>query len=130
MTQTANDRQVGGDHYQKKEYQHWDWVCDINLHYLLGCATKYVARWRDKNGVQDLEKAIHYLDKAMERKIPDRHAHQWSEIYRRFYDQLPEAEAEIVRHIIAGHYGGAVTRINLLIAAETDQESSKPEPQG
>lgn len=118
MHSTANDRQVGGDHYKKTEYQHWDWVCDINLHYLLACATKYVARWRDKNGIQDLEKSIHYLEKAMERHIPDRYAYQWSEVYRRFYDQLPDKEAEIVRLIIAGAYGSAIARVGLLIEAE------------
>jgi len=127
---TANDRQVGGDHYQKKEYQHWDWVCDINLHYLLGCATKYVARWRDKNGVQDLEKAVHYLEKAMERHIPDRHGHENSPRYHNFYSQLPDKEAEIVRLIIMGAYGSAVTRILDIIAAEADaQRSPTPAPQ-
>lgn len=126
MTSTsANDRQVGGDHYQKKEYQHWDWVCDINLHYLLACATKYVARWRDKNGVQDLEKSVHYLEKAMERRVPDRHGHEGSPRYENFYRQLPDKEAEIVRLIIMGAYQSAVTRIELLIAAEQAESATE-----
>lgn len=115
-----NARQVGGEHYQKMIYQHWDWVCDIDLHYLLACATKYVARWRQKNGVQDLEKAIHYLDKAMERKVPDRHAYVGSEKYRRFYSQLPQEEEEITKHIIMGSYAGAQRRIRELIASCED----------
>lgn len=61
-----NDRQVGGTHYQST-YQHWDWVDDIDMDYLLGCATKYLTRWRSKNGLPDIEKAIHYLDKRIER---------------------------------------------------------------
>jgi hypothetical protein len=60
---SANDRQVGGDHY-KKEYQHWDFVTDTGLPYLLGCFTKYVTRWRGKNGMEDLQKSLHYLQKA------------------------------------------------------------------
>jgi hypothetical protein len=32
----------------------------------MGCATKYVSRWRKKNGVQDLEKAKHYCEKLKE----------------------------------------------------------------
>lgn len=60
----SNDiKQVGGTHYES-DYQHWSWVSDINLGYLEGCATKYIARWRGKNGVQDVEKAITYLKKA------------------------------------------------------------------
>lgn len=71
MTEKANDRQVGGDHY-KSEYQHWDFVPDVGVNYLLGTASKYVTRWRKKNGIQDLEKAIHYIDKFCEHYEPFR----------------------------------------------------------
>lgn len=64
----ANEYQIGGEHYQS-EYQHWDLVCDTNMHYLLGCATKYISRWRKKNGIQDLRKSLHYLTKADEQDI-------------------------------------------------------------
>jgi hypothetical protein len=56
--------QVGGDHYHA-EYQHWDWIVDIKMGYLEGCATKYVSRWWKKNGVQDLEKARTYIEKLL-----------------------------------------------------------------
>ncbi len=59
---SANNRQVGGDHY-KGTYQHWDFVVETQMHYLLGCATKYVTRHRKKNGKEDLEKAKHYIEK-------------------------------------------------------------------
>lgn len=62
---SVNQRQVGGDHY-KAEYQHWDFVERNGLGYLEGCATKYVSRWRKKNGVQDLEKSLHYVEKLIE----------------------------------------------------------------
>ena len=125
---SANDKQHGGTHYIKREYQHWDWVCDINLHYLLACATKYVSRWREKNGVEDLRKATHYLDKAMEQHIPDRHGHERNTCYRRFYSQLPPEEAEITKQIIAGHYHGAVTRIEALISSVAVE--GEPDSQG
>lgn len=63
---SANTRQVGGDHYAS-EYQHWDFVrVALAGRYLEGQITKYVARWRKKNGVQDIDKARHYLDKLAE----------------------------------------------------------------
>jgi Protein of unknwon function (DUF3310) len=62
---SANDRQVGGDHYQA-DIQHWDWVWSNDLNYFEGQITKYVMRARKKNGLQDLEKARHFLDKYME----------------------------------------------------------------
>ena len=61
----ANERQVGGTHYQA-EIQHWDYVLANGLGYLEGQITKYVTRWRKKGGVEDLEKARHYLEKLIE----------------------------------------------------------------
>lgn len=62
---SANDDQVGGDHY-KAEFQHWDFVEENGIGYLEGCATKYATRWRHKAGVEDVKKAIHYVEKLME----------------------------------------------------------------
>jgi hypothetical protein len=61
----ANESQIGGTHYKTK-YEHWDLAVVIPLGYLEGCATKYVSRWRKKGGIQDLMKAMHYLDKLIE----------------------------------------------------------------
>ena len=64
----ANQTQVGGDHYRSDGIQHWDLITDnYGPTYLLGCATKYLARHRKKNGKQDLEKAEHYLRKLSEK---------------------------------------------------------------
>lgn len=61
----ANDMQVGGNHY-RSDLQHWDVVSQYNVPYLEGCASKYVSRWRKKNGLQDLEKALHFATKLRE----------------------------------------------------------------
>jgi hypothetical protein len=61
----ANDRQVGGKHYQAK-YQFWDLAVDLQMDYLEGSTACYVARWRKKGGREDLEKALHYLEKIKE----------------------------------------------------------------
>lgn len=62
---SANDHQVGGEHY-KSNYQHWDFVSETGMNYLLANATKYISRFHKKNGIQDLKKAMHYVDKAIE----------------------------------------------------------------
>jgi len=62
----ANDRQVGGDHYQNKAIQPWDYIIANNLGYLEGNVVKYVSRWKEKHGLEDLKKARHYLDKLIE----------------------------------------------------------------
>lgn len=66
---TANKRQIGGAHYKKASksgQEHWDVVDDFNLDYFQGQITKYVMRWKDKNGMADLEKALHTLQKYIE----------------------------------------------------------------
>lgn len=62
----AKDTQVGGDHYAKREIQPWDIIDCYGLDFYAGNALKYLLRYRDKNGVEDLKKARHYLDKLIE----------------------------------------------------------------
>lgn len=62
----ANKIQVGGQHYKTGTFEHWDWTERQGIGYLEGCASKYVARFRDKGGRQDLQKAVHYVDKLIE----------------------------------------------------------------
>ena len=65
---SANDYQVGGNHYAKGgAFQHWDLIEDNGIGYIEGCATKYVTRWRDKaEPLKDLNKAKHYVVKLLE----------------------------------------------------------------
>lgn len=78
MSQT-NLLQIGGDHYKGTSYQHWDFVVAVSMRYLEGCATKYVVRHRHKNGVQDLEKARHYIDKITELYVAQKYTNARAE---------------------------------------------------
>jgi len=60
-----SDTQIGGTHYLSS-IQAWDYILANELGYLEGNIIKYVTRHRKKNGVQDLEKALHYLQKLIE----------------------------------------------------------------
>ena len=62
----ANAQQVGGAHYAVKAIQPWDFIIANNLGYLEGNIVKYITRWKDKGGVEDLKKAQHYLQKLIE----------------------------------------------------------------
>lgn len=68
---SANERQVSGDHYKKQAIQPWDYIITNQMGYLEGNVIKYVSRYKDKNGIQDLEKAKHYLDKLIEKEKND-----------------------------------------------------------
>ena len=50
----------------KSSIQHWDWVDSNNLDYFQGQITRYVGRWKIKNGIEDLGKAAHMLEKYIE----------------------------------------------------------------
>lgn len=60
--------QVGGNHYAKCAIQPIDYIMANKLDYLQGNVIKYVTRYKDKNGVEDLEKAAHYLRIMIERE--------------------------------------------------------------
>jgi hypothetical protein len=66
MRDRANEKQVGGAHYAVKTIQPWDYIIANNLGYLEGNVVKYVSRWKDKGGIEDLKKAQHYLQKLIE----------------------------------------------------------------
>lgn len=64
---SANSIQVGGEHYRKYgNLQPWDAIIAWGCGYLDGAAIKYIARYKDKGGINDLKKAIHYLQKLIE----------------------------------------------------------------
>jgi hypothetical protein len=64
--------QVGGTHYQGYDYQPIELIEDLKLNFTEGCILKYVIRFRDKGGKEDLLKALDYvkreLIKLLERK--------------------------------------------------------------
>lgn len=60
------DFQVGGNHYKSDPIEHWTYVMENNIPYMEAQIIRYVVRWRKKNGMQDLEKAKHYLEKLIE----------------------------------------------------------------
>jgi len=54
-------KQVGGNHY-RKAIQPWDIIEEWQLNFWAGNVLKYLLRYPYKNGVEDLEKAKHYLE--------------------------------------------------------------------
>ena len=57
-------KQIGGTHY-KTDIQPWDVFLDWGLDPWLCNVVKYVQRHHKKNGLEDLQKALHYLEFAV-----------------------------------------------------------------
>ena len=62
----ATDTQIGGDHYTKLAIQPMRYSMENKLDPLQHTIIKYVTRFRDKNGIEDLEKAKHCIDMLIE----------------------------------------------------------------
>lgn len=66
MGMSALDIQVGGEHYKTKKIQPIEY-CEANkLSACESAVVKYITRWREKGGIQDLNKIKHYVDLLIE----------------------------------------------------------------
>lgn len=62
----ALDVQVAGNHYKDLTIQPVEYIHANGIGYFEGNVIKYVSRWRNKNGIKDLEKAKHYIELLIE----------------------------------------------------------------
>ena len=66
-TESALDRQVGGEHYKNDfKIQPIEFITANNLSFFQGNVIKYVCRYDKKNGIEDLKKIIHYCELQIE----------------------------------------------------------------
>jgi hypothetical protein len=55
-------KQVGGNHYKNYKIQPVEFIIKNNIGFVEGNIIKYVLRFKEKGGVNDLEKAKHYIE--------------------------------------------------------------------
>ena len=58
----ALTKQVGGTHYKKYKIQPIEFCYVNKIPYIESTAIKYLCRWEDKGGIEDLDKAIHFIE--------------------------------------------------------------------
>src|SRR3990172_9131240 len=58
--------QVGGNHYKGLQIQPVEYIQKNKIPFMEGSAIKYLTRWRDKGGIEDLKKAKHFIDMLIE----------------------------------------------------------------
>tara|TARA_R110001599_G_scaffold335614_1_gene552793 strand:+ start:426 stop:629 length:204 start_codon:yes stop_codon:yes gene_type:complete len=63
---SASNKQVGGNHYKDMVIQPFEFIEKNNLGYGVGNVIKYLCRYKTKGGVEDLNKARHYIDLLIE----------------------------------------------------------------
>jgi hypothetical protein len=61
-TSSPLDTQEGGSHYKSMAIQPVEYIHANGIGYFEGCVIKYVSRWKNKNGMEDLRKAKHFIE--------------------------------------------------------------------
>lgn len=130
MTYSANATQVGGAHYAAK-YQHWDLVWEAGMSYFSGQITKYVYRARSKNGLQDLEKALHFVRKYTELMGQDRTSvpTQWVDALVKFLAANPNltpSEVKVLMLMVAPHGPKDLVACASVIEGMIEEYASQP----
>lgn len=64
--QKALDTQIAGNHYKGLAIQPIEFIVKNNLDYIQGNVIKYIVRYKNKNGIEDLKKIKHYIDLLIE----------------------------------------------------------------
>jgi len=67
---TTKPKQVGGSHYTSMKIQPIEFIVANNLEYRVANVVKYACRHGSKNGREDIDKAIHYLEMIRETDYP------------------------------------------------------------
>jgi hypothetical protein len=67
---SALNKQEGGTHYKKYKIQPVEYTVANGLGFLAGSVIKYVTRYKDKGGAEDIRKAMHYLELILEFEYP------------------------------------------------------------
>jgi len=69
MKTQTNEQQVGGNHYERLKIEPVKIFKAFNFNWFQGEILKYTSRFQYKNGDQDLNKAIHISQMAVDLKV-------------------------------------------------------------
>ncbi len=69
---SALSKQVGGSHYKKLKIQPVEYIHANGIPFIEGCIIKYATRWRDKGGLQDIDKIIQFAELLKELELRKR----------------------------------------------------------
>lgn len=72
---SAQNKQIGGTHYQHIKMQPVDWLTRNAIPFSEGCIIKYALRHAHKNGAEDVRKGIHFIDLRLEMSDYNKQAH-------------------------------------------------------
>jgi len=73
------EKQIDGNHYRSMGIQPWEIAERSKLDYFEMNVVKYIMRWRTKDGIIDLDKVIHYVERIKELAKQGHYGEQFKE---------------------------------------------------
>lgn len=123
-------KQVGGDHYEQMAVEPFEIAETMQLTPMQFTVLKYVSRWRRKNGVEDLRKAIHTCWGAHEyycnMTAPYRAERPTDKLMIRMYcavNGMGENELVVLTCVVTNRFTAAVVRLEGMIEGEEATKS-------
>lgn len=120
----AIDTQVGGGHYKNMRFQPVELYAKTRCSAFQANIWKYITRYRNKNGAQDIKKCIHYAQLAMELGCDGRLSQKKIKIVREFcsVNRLSEEQQNIVLSAGYDMYEEVIKFCRILLLKEYPHE--------
>ena len=103
---SALDKQVGGRHYLSGNYQPVELWAALDLNGFQASIIEYVTRHKNKNGAEDIDKAIHFVELAncLCVDLHCQYMHVMGKEVQRFYieNKMPEMERYFISEMLDG----------------------------
>lgn len=117
--------QIGGNHYKGLPYQPVEFAVDAKLDFIQGCIVKYVSRYKNKNGIEDLQKAKHFAKLGLKLDSSDKELSisKRSELAAKYVNEnnLSDLVGDVVLNTLHKDWIGIVLCIDKLIAEYNEQ---------
>ena len=124
----ALNTQIGGSHYKDLAMQPIELIARIRCSFIQGCIIKYIARYKHKNGAQDIKKALHYA--LLAKQLGDKRRCKDSELSVGIAEfsrknNLSKEQTDIITRACHDRYDIAADLCNKLLAKEYPQANMR-----
>lgn len=116
----ALDVQIGGSHYKSLPFQPVELFAKTRCTAFQANIWKYISRYKDKSGAQDVKKCMHYAELAKELKCDGLLGYKKLNIVRTFclHNKLSERQTKIVMAAAYDNYKAVIAECNALLQEE------------
>lgn len=116
--------QIGGSHYNSLKMQPIELITKIECTFIQGNIIKYITRYKNKNGKQDIEKCIHYAELANQLKSNGNIGFRKFGIVQTYcsINGLSNEQRTIINHCCYDNYNHVIKACKALIANEYPEQ--------